>query len=203
MLLFPSSIIGICTKRINLVTLVIIKLFAMTKFKILKRLALFVLMCLSFNVDGQNLHVYNNDGTTSAYSIEDIRRITIEDPNFVVLLFNGDSFSFPLEDLTNYQYDAGYLGVGNAVSLINNWNLNIYPNPVEDQFTLRFSLEKPSKISYEILDVKGKIILDDNLKIQDSGIHEHQVSTEHLSKGIYFIKVNKNGISYSKKIVKQ
>lgn len=156
---------------------------------------------LSNEVYGQDLYINTDDGLTSTYSIEDVRRITIENPNLVVLLFNGDTYSFPLEKLSNYQYDE-LLNTDNSLYVINEWNINVYPNPFEDKFSLSFSLDKPSKVSYTIIDVNGKVILENNLGEQNFGKHEFFISTDKLPKGSYVIQVNKNGLSYSKKIIK-
>lgn len=172
--------------------------------KVIKRKTalLIVSVLCAFGLDAQNLYVNNDDGSTSTYSIGDVRRITIEEPNLVVLLFNGDSFSFPLEDLANYQYDETFLNVDNTVSIINNWQLNIYPNPVEEELNLDFTLKEPTDISYNITDLNGKVITEKNLGKLNSGEHIYSISTDDLSKGGYFVNVSKGGAIYSKKIIK-
>ncbi|XMO85392.1 T9SS type A sorting domain-containing protein [Algibacter sp. AS12] len=90
-------------------------------------------------------------------------------------------------------------GVDSIVTLSNkNFELknqiNIYPNPVNDVFTL--SNVAGSKIS--IYNILGKQILTSPIK-QNSQL----IDVSHLSNGVYFIKINKEGRVITKKIIKK
>lgn len=44
----------------------------------------------------------------------------------------------------------------NSIELFDNGRFRIYPNPAEDKANIEFSLNKPSQVSLEIFDVKGR-----------------------------------------------
>lgn len=78
-------------------------------------------------------------------------------------------------------------------------NLLIYPNPVQNLFTLSFLSE--NKQGYELLiaDVNGKVFLKEKNK---SNTTEMQVDVSSLEKGIYWVFVKQGKQKFSKKILK-
>jgi hypothetical protein len=84
-------------------------------------------------------------------------------------------------------------GVGNSVKLN---GLSVYPNPNHGLFTvsLRNGLEK----KVELTDLTGRIVL--SKCTPDDSI---EVNISELTNGIYFVKIDSNGISETYKIVKQ
>lgn len=155
-------------------------------------------------LQAQNLNVNNGDGTTTSYSIEDIRRITIEQPNLVVLLFNGDSFSFPLNELQNYRYDDdSSLNLDDALGELNKWDVKLFPNPTANELTIRFVLNQPSNMSYSIVDASGKLITSQELGKLDSGQHDILADFRNIASGSYVVNIERDGMIYSTKIIKE
>jgi uncharacterized protein (TIGR02145 family) len=73
----------------------------------------------------------------------------------------------------------------------NNQLFNIYPNPVKDSLTIDcVNINNIANQSYNIIDALGKVILKGNLNEGDNSIN-----VEHLSKGIYYLKVANNKAS--------
>lgn len=171
--------------------------------KHLKKLLYLLVGVFSLNINAQTLHVNNGDGTTSSYSIEDIRRITIDEPNLVVLLFNGDSFSFPLSNLQNYRYDEGSLSLTDALGEINKWEVKLFPNPTSSELSIRFNLSETANISYQILDANGKLINSTELGVLSPGEHEFSADFSNLPVGSYAVNILRDGMVYTKKIIKQ
>ena len=74
-------------------------------------------------------------------------------------------------------------------------NINIFPNPANDELTLFGNLQHSSKLI--LRDNLGRIIKTMNLK---KNVSTHKIDISHLSKGIYFLSID--NVS-SKKIIKQ
>lgn len=160
------------------------------------------LLFVGFNADAQNLYVINNDGSTELYSIDSVRRITIEQPNLVVLLYNGDSFSFPLASLTNYQYYLGALGIENSYNVFVDQGITVYPNPVENEFKIKLNLKQEADITYYLCDLQGREIYKKTIQSAEAGENEFVIDASQIANASYLIKVEINGIVYTKQIIK-
>jgi hypothetical protein len=81
-------------------------------------------------------------------------------------------------------------------------NTTVYPNPARDIFSVEISLPKPEYLSFDLLDIQGKLIevlLRDWVKANQNVF---SFSTRELSKGVYFLKISGNGnTNIIKKIV--
>jgi hypothetical protein len=74
-----------------------------------------------------------------------------------------------------------------------------YPNPFNPMTTISFQISKQSKVRIYIYDVSGKIVssvYDSNISL---GVHSFQWNANDQSSGIYFCKVEVEGVS---KIIK-
>jgi hypothetical protein len=179
-------------------------------YKIMKRsnctklsLSLILLTLLSYQeIAAQNLNINNQNGSISSYSLQDVRRLTFENSNLVVLLFNGNSFSFPLATLSNYSYNGSVADLEELLFNANDWQLMVFPNPTVDELTIRFSLIKEEEISYSISDLSGKILLSNILGLQTTGDHSFTISICDLPKGNYILRIDRKENSFSKTINK-
>jgi hypothetical protein len=80
----------------------------------------------------------------------------------------------------------------NNVSTIEN-NINAFPNPASQNFTINYKLSKTSLVKIELCDVVGrsvKEILPSSWMSENT--YRHEVITEDLKPGIYFIKTKIN-----------
>jgi hypothetical protein len=79
--------------------------------------------------------------------------------------------------------------------------LNVYPNPVSDQFTIIFTLERPVWVSLEVYNRLGKIvaiILDESMP---QGELQLTWKTDGLTSGIYFYRLTAGSQSSTGKLV--
>jgi hypothetical protein len=70
---------------------------------------------------------------------------------------------------------------------------SLYPNPVQTQATLSFTLEADARVTVEIYDLMGKrvmLIADETLSM---GEHRMNISAEDLKAGTYICRVSVNG----------
>jgi hypothetical protein len=75
----------------------------------------------------------------------------------------------------------------------------VYPNPVSDILNINFELNKSTTSKIEILDLSGKqvtVIADENLK----GMVSKQINTTEFKSGIYFVKIQTENETVTKKI---
>ncbi len=71
------------------------------------------------------------------------------------------------------------LGEENAAA-----EISVYPNPVVNYFTLQVGSQKFETISYQLMDVQGRIIEEEKLEENNTTIN-----MEGLSQSTYFLKV--------------
>ncbi|MGY6521872.1 MAG: T9SS type A sorting domain-containing protein [Mongoliitalea sp.] len=76
-------------------------------------------------------------------------------------------------------------------------NLSIYPNPHAHSFTVEFADLAQYDIS--LLDAMGKPVF---IQLIDRQQHAAKISTEHLPKGIYFLRISSAGFLKVRKLVK-
>ncbi len=80
-----------------------------------------------------------------------------------------------------------------------------YPNPTNDQFTMRFQLPQNETIEVGLFDLQGKMVKTLKPKTEmPAGIYEAQIQISDLSNGVYFLVLqNKNGQQVVSKVVKE
>lgn len=79
----------------------------------------------------------------------------------------------------------------------------VYPNPVNDELSIDFSIDKTQKISVSIFDINGKKIYADKIKEYAEGNHTIKINTTQFSSGNYIVRLVGESINKSSKIIKQ
>jgi len=73
--------------------------------------------------------------------------------------------------------------------------VSLYPNPVNENTNLYFSLAKPSEVEINIYDVLGKNIKNIANKEFPAGFHSLPFATGDMQKGIYFIRISDDSVT--------
>ena len=81
-------------------------------------------------------------------------------------------------------------------------DIKVYPNPNNGEFNISYNLNQTMGYSFIILDLNGKIVEEIN-GLAKSGLSQTFVDLKHLSKGIYFLKVQIGNQVQNRKIVIQ
>jgi subtilisin-like proprotein convertase family protein len=81
-------------------------------------------------------------------------------------------------------------------------DFSIYPNPSEGQFTIKGLNFNQGNISVEVYDLKGRLILKENLSTMSSDF-EKTLNLKRSSSGIYLVKVIQGNSSQIKKLIVQ
>ncbi len=81
-------------------------------------------------------------------------------------------------------------------------NVNVYPNPIHNEFSVFYSLEKSEKISIQLLDINGRIVSPFIEATRTSGEHtENFYLNNSINIGIYFLKIYTEQSSYMQKVL--
>jgi len=64
-------------------------------------------------------------------------------------------------------------------------HLQAYPNPANDFVTVEFSLNKSEEITFELSDVTGRVVMQQNLGTINSGTNAKRIDVSKLNSGVY------------------
>ena len=116
-------------------------------------------------------------------------------------ILNSDSFT--LEKLTtesglsNSTWDAE-----SAVEIQSDYALmNLYPNPFNPSTVLSFELRAASFVKLAVYDIQGREVARLADGWHPAGIYERTWNASEMSSGVYFARLNANGVSQVRKLL--
>lgn len=86
-----------------------------------------------------------------------------------------------------------------SINELNNLDLSVYPNPVVSNATIELNLTKKSNVSMNVVDVLGKLVASNSYNL-NSGNNKINLDVNNIENGVYFIELNVNGSTSTKKI---
>lgn len=105
--------------------------------------------------------------------------------------------------LKQTDYDGKYkyfqLSTFDNCRLISGLDVNLYPNPSQDEINYQFELKNDARLSVEVVDVLGKIVYAKQLDAE-KGNHLLKFDLDYLPTGIYLFKMNDGVNQIAKKI---
>ena len=84
---------------------------------------------------------------------------------------------------------------------VNNVNVSMYPNPVSSQATLSFELKESCSVSYQVFDMSGRMVMNQNMGHLAEGEHQVNINAESLSSGSYILRLNQGAKNNSVKFM--
>lgn len=81
-------------------------------------------------------------------------------------------------------------------------SVNVFPNPVSENFNVHFALSEPGSVQIELISIEGKIC--DKIASETYAPGEHEIShtlPQGLKKGNYLLSIHNNGHVINKKIM--
>jgi hypothetical protein len=78
-------------------------------------------------------------------------------------------------------------------------NINIYPNPTSEFFTVAFDNQNIEAVIIEMIDQTGRIIQTNT--IEQSGVQTAEFNTTNVQNGLYSIRISSNGNALTKRLV--
>ncbi len=97
----------------------------------------------------------------------------------------------------------GITGTKEAFLNERNYLQDCYPNPVNDRVVFGFRINNRSKVSIDLLNVKGKVIAKILDEERGAGLHHITYNLGSLSAGTYIYRFQSGEINQTKKLVKQ
>ncbi len=79
---------------------------------------------------------------------------------------------------------------------------NVYPNPLSGSGQVYFNIPEDSKVTVDAVDITGRVvkeIFNGNMKAGEQYLEIH--NTDFYSSGVYFVRLNVNGVVATKKII--
>jgi hypothetical protein len=79
-----------------------------------------------------------------------------------------------------------------------------YPNPATDQIQIDMDVLLPGIISFQIIDMTGRVALQQIVEAQQAGAQHFVLPINHqLASGMYFLSASIGNVSHTKKILIQ
>ena len=93
---------------------------------------------------------------------------------------------------------------GVAEEYLNAFDLNVFPNPLNDKATITFNLQGKYNVAVGVFDIIGKEVMSLSNKSElSAGTYSLPLNRSSLRSGIYFVKLNVDGYSVTKKVIVQ
>lgn len=160
------------------------------------------LFCASFS-QAQSIYFNYTDGSNAAYNLADIRKITFDVDLMQLHMNDGSIFSRNVSTIDNYQYSESIVNTENLLRDLNDWKLQLFPNPTADALNLRYYLPKDDKINISIFDLQGKLILEKVAGEKLSGENQDILDLRQIAAGTYICRISGKSNSISKQIIKK
>ena len=117
---------------------------------------------------------------------------------------NGKVIVTSLEASASYSVAVSGISTPDGIEDLdgNNFYLSVAPNPVNQVAIMSWQVAKTADVSLEVLDVTGKKVYSNNLGKMNSGKYDQTIDMKNFVNGIYFLKLNIDGNTAVKQIVK-
>jgi hypothetical protein len=79
--------------------------------------------------------------------------------------------------------------------------LNIYPNPVKNNTTISFTVDKPEFVNLTIVDIKGKVVATLVNNVLNPGNYQIPFGSFNLAGGVYYCQIYAGDKRYTKQLV--
>lgn len=125
-----------------------------------------------------------------------------------VALSNGGTFPIfpPIENASYFQSSVSSEAMQNNRPAVVSEELQllvmeVFPNPTNDQNTLKYMLNQTGKVSIDLMNLEGKIVRKIFEGTQEPGPHQVTQSFADLPKGMYFYLIRMNEQTYTRKLM--
>jgi hypothetical protein len=86
---------------------------------------------------------------------------------------------------------------------LNGFSYNIYPNPVQKQFTVEYYVGKPTNVSVYLYDIQGKALYKETHKHRQAATYSVEINTEAYLPGSYVVKIMAGDEVFGEVVVKK
>lgn len=165
--------------------------------------------------DGIYLYDISNPANTIIHGYFDTHPLHGANDNYVLGDYRGNWGAYPYLpskiiiacDMQNgifiLEGDYDYkVTVGQDEKIKKASSFSVYPNPAANELNLIIANQNDKAVTYILTDVTGKIVLKNSLDISEP-LFKSSLNISHLNSGCYFITLNGEHISETKKILIQ
>ena len=99
----------------------------------------------------------------------------------------------------NYKKEFASVPENNEV--VSDVTVSLYPNPVSSQATVSFELNENCNVSYQVFDMTGRMVMNQNMGRMTEGEHQINLNAENLSAGSYILRLNQGANNASVKFL--
>ena len=93
-------------------------------------------------------------------------------------------------------------GNGNSSTIVNNRTLRIVPNPMQDQATIHYQLERSGRMQLLVNSNDGKELRVLKEANTEAGTYQYEWATEGLAPGVYYVTLLLDGQPITKQVIK-
>ena len=145
-----------------------------------------------------------NDGSQNSYALQDVRKLDFNGDDINLHLNDGSVFTWNVNTIGYYDYNTNTsLNIDDMLHKANDWDVNVFPNPSDGHQTLKLKLPQATELSFSIMDISGKKIIQQQLGSLSKGEHSIPLEWSNAAAGSYSIILNSKDFSVTKKLIKK
>lgn len=116
---------------------------------------------------------------------------------FVVLASDNDYVNVPVVRL-----DFGNYTNINENTLVAD-DVMVFPNPAQDNASIRYTLTEESNVSILVRDLSGKVVFATETGVVGAGTYTSTIDLNEVAQGMYTVTLNANGAQVTQKLMKK
>jgi hypothetical protein len=173
------------------------------KIKFHKFLYLIILIIGSITeIKSQSIFFNYSDGNTSAYALQDVRKIDFLNEMMNLHLNDGTVYSWSISSIGYYEYSPDTpLKIEDWLGKANDRHVKVFPNPSNGEQTVSMVLPIDEELILQVLDASGKVAVERNLGNLSKGEHIFPLGFTG-SVGQYTFILRNTNFSVSKKLIR-
>lgn len=161
-------------------------------------MSILFLLGIAFSaMQAQNMIVKAKSGTSSAYVINETRKLTFSGGNLVITKIDGSTASIAISE-TRYLNFSDLTGLRDAKQGTS--KLVVYPNPVQDKLNLSLTDETSERVQVDVFSIVGKTVYSQTLNAQQAV--NHTINVSMWQNGMYLIRINNGRETVTTKFTK-
>ena len=155
----------------------------------MKKILIVLLLVISLGSIGQNMTLNENSGSSSSYSIADIKKITFQSGD-VVVETHSSTENFSIDGVRNLVFGQIITETEDIEQAVQ--ELSAYPNPCGDVLNIS---QNTTDARYFIYDLNGSLIQSDKAS--------STIDVSNLKTGVYFFTLVNETSTQTLKIIKK
>lgn len=117
-------------------------------------------------------------------------------------IWDGDNNGSAIIDMGAYEFGALPVEIRENIVPSSKFQVRSYPNPVSENCMIEFEMAKTARVSIQIYNNLGELLIEPKNQIYSTGQHQVQLKMIDLKEGIYFFLVQAGAELFVKKFIK-